>query len=153
MRRLRPLARVRDEDNAPFSAAHPKKIGGAIRWRVYAEASPLRESQVYRLAPLRPPLRVSPLAQGVRITPPFPQYTRSQVYRLAQLRLSAFSVQPARKGGRNTTAGVRGGFAPPGHSQVSSENLVARLRFAQPCSAKAATTWQPARARGRRWWR
>ena len=28
---------------------------------------------------------------------PFPQYTRSQVYRLAQLRSSAFSVQPARK--------------------------------------------------------
>ena len=39
---LRPsLARVRCEDNAPFSAAHPRKIGGAIRPRVYAEASPL----------------------------------------------------------------------------------------------------------------
>ena len=30
----------------PFSAAHPRKIGGAKRPRVYSKASPLQGSQI-----------------------------------------------------------------------------------------------------------
>ena len=40
-------------------------------------------------------------------------------------------------------------LAPSGHSQVSSENLVARLRFAQPCSAKGEPNGSPRLRRGR----
>ena len=35
-----------------------------------------------------------------------------------------FRSTPEENRGRNTTTGVRGGFAPSGHSQVSSENLL-----------------------------
>ncbi|MPL94982.1 hypothetical protein SDC9_41145 [bioreactor metagenome] len=82
-------ARARGEDNAPFSAAQPFASLSTCSAKVVRFQRPTRKKKGGRNT-------TADVRGGFA---PFPQHTRSQVYRLAQLRLSAFSVQPARKKG------------------------------------------------------
>ena len=73
---------------------------------------------------LRPPVRL-------RVGEQRPLFRSTLEEKGGVIRLRAYSQAsppyrstPEENRGRNTMAGVREGFAPPGHSQVSSENLL-----------------------------